>query len=129
MKRTKPFWNETLTELWNTVRQKERDYLKCRDSNNIRSKKRQEYKRTRNLFDSISEAPNGLTDEQKILDIENTVSRDPNEFWPKINKLGPRKSSSVPCEVIDKNGQDLKDRQSVLDTWKENSQVYITVRK
>ena len=39
-----------------------------------------------------------------ISDIENI-----NEFWEKIKKLGPRKSSEIPIEVYDRNGEILMD--------------------
>ena len=42
----------------------------------------------------------------------------PNEFWEKIKKLGPRKCSDIPMAAYDQNGDIVSDEQYVLNRWK-----------
>ena len=51
-------------------------------------------------------------------DIENMTADNPNEFWEKIKKLGPRKCSDIPMEAYDQNGDIVSDEQYVLNRWK-----------
>ena len=48
------------------------------------------------------------------------TSENPNEFWEKIKKSGPRKSSEIPMEIYDQNGEILMDDINVLETWKRD---------
>ena len=46
------------------------------------------------------------------------ISENPNEFWEKIKKLGPRKSNSIPVEAYGENREVITDENFVLDKWK-----------
>ncbi len=52
------------------------------------------------------------------LDIETMATNDPNEFWNKINRLGSRKVSTIPVQIVDRNGNTENDENAVFDRWK-----------
>ena len=54
-----------------------------------------------------------------LLDIESTATNNPNEFWSKINRLGPRKSRKILVEVVGEDGQVYRDEQHVYNSWKQ----------
>ena len=59
------------------------------------------------------------------MDIEDMVTKNPNDFWSKIYKLGTRKSTPLPLEVIDDNGHISNDQQCMYYTWRsEFSNLY-----
>ena len=51
-------------------------------------------------------------------DIENMTTENPNDFWKKIKKLGPRKCSDIPVETYDQNGNIITNETCVLNQWK-----------
>ena len=55
-------------------------------------------------------------------DIENMTSENPNEFWEKIKKLGPRNCSKIPMETTDDNGDIVTDETFVFNRWKTDFQ-------
>ena len=51
-------------------------------------------------------------------DIENMTTENPNEYWEKIKKLGPRRCSEIPMETYDQNGDTETNETCVLNQWK-----------
>ena len=124
-KNNKPYWNEILSTLWTTMVEKEKAFLKCKGSRNERAKKRYDFKNARNTFDKHLRQTERIYRRSIAMDIEDMVTKNPNDFWSKINKLGPRKSTPVPMEVVDENGRISHDQQCVYDTWRsEFSNLY-----
>ncbi|CAC5397978.1 unnamed protein product [Mytilus coruscus] len=52
------------------------------------------------------------------VDIETMVTTNPNEFWEKIRKLGPRNVKDIPMEVVDESGEVLTNEKDVLNKWR-----------
>ena len=50
-KNRKPYWSDELQHLWDTMRIKENDFLKCRDNIQLRKRLRMDYTSARNSFD------------------------------------------------------------------------------
>ena len=50
------------------------------------------------------------------MEIDNSLSHNPTEFWERIKNLGPRKKSSIPWEV-EVDGQILTKKDEVLEKW------------
>ena len=46
------------------------------------------------------------------------TTENPNDFWEKIKKLGPRKCSFIPMETYDQNGDIITNETCVLNQWK-----------
>lgn len=56
----------------------------------------------------------------KSIEIESISTNNPKEFWDKINTLGPRSDKSIPCEIIDENGNVVRNENEVLEKWKRD---------
>ena len=101
----KPWWNDTLTVLWNNVCVKEREWLNCKISslkNNLKS----DYCNSRKCFDrevQRSKRLNWYTLQDNLLD---AVNNDPQTFWKSIGKVGINnyKKNIIPMEVLLEDG-------------------------
>lgn len=49
-KTRKPYWNDTLSDQWELLRQREREFLKCSGNQRVKTALRQEYIRARDNF-------------------------------------------------------------------------------
>ena len=117
-KNTKPFWNDDLTNVWHSMRDKERAFLRFKGRTNIRSLLRREFQTAQSTFDRTLRKYERQYKRAMCDDIENMSTENPREFWNKIKTLGPRKSTNIPMEVYNENGEILTDEQSVLNCWK-----------
>ncbi len=46
-------------------------------------------------------------------------TRDPKQFWDKVNVLGPNfKKKDIPLETVLEDGQVIRDTEEVLEKWK-----------
>jgi hypothetical protein len=50
--------------------------------------------------------------------IETVSTTNSKEFWDKINKLGPRTDKNIPREIVNENGDIIREDQEVLTRWK-----------
>ena len=85
---------------------------------NIRSLLRREFQTAQSTFDRTLRKYERQYKRAMCDDIENMSTENPREFWNKIKTLGPRKSTNIPMEVYNENGEILTDEQSVLNCWK-----------
>jgi hypothetical protein len=119
-KTRKPYWNDTLSDQWKLLRQRERDFLRCSDNQRVKTALRQEYIHARDNFDKSLHQAERAYRKAKADEIESISTSNPNEFWDKINKLGPRSDKTIPCEIIDDNGNVVRDEDAVLGKWKRD---------
>ncbi len=113
---TKPFWNETLSYLWDILCEKEKAFLLC--ENNRRGQFRYEFYNAQKHFDKEYRRAERNFRKGKIIDIENVSTADPNKFWDNIKKLGPIKRQDIPMEVYDEHGSIVTGTNNVLHKWK-----------
>ena len=62
--------------------------------------------------------PNGHIKKSVANDIETMSSTNPNAFWNKIRKLGPRNNNNIPMEVLNEDGTILTTERDVLERWR-----------
>ena len=117
-KNTKPFWNDELAGLWHSMRDRERAFLRFKGSSNIKSQLRREFQTAQNIFDRTLRKYERKYKRSMCNDIENMSTENPREFWNKIITLGPRKSTNIPMEVYNENGEVLTNEKCVLNRWK-----------
>lgn len=79
---------------------------------------RREYITARDAFDKTLRQTERAYRRSEAIEIETMSTNNPNEFWEKINKLGPRNDSTIPCEIADDSGNVVRNEQEVLDRWK-----------
>ena len=55
----------------------------------------------------------------KGVELESCSTKDPNEFWKYISKLGPKKNNSIPMKI--REGDDfIVNENEVLHRWKDD---------
>ena len=87
---SKPYWNDNLSFLWSEMRNKERLFLKC-TGRNRRSTLRQEFKNAQSVFDKQLRKTERAYRRTMADDIETMSTSNPNDFWKKVQNLGPRR--------------------------------------
>ncbi|XP_053381944.1 uncharacterized protein LOC128549356 [Mercenaria mercenaria] len=116
----KPYWNYTLSDLWNSLCKKEQEFLKCNGNYRVKTALRRDYMTARDLFDKTLRQTERSYKRTKAIEKETMTTNNPNEFWEKINKIGPRGDNTIPCEIIDDNGNVVRNEREVLDKWKRD---------
>lgn len=116
-KHSKPYWNEELSELWKSMRNKEKTYLKFRGNRRDKASHLQKFKDSRHNFDKKLRSCERKYYYNKAVEIENLNTSNPKEFWQQIKKLGPVKKSSIPMKVKVGNAFNT-DPVTVLNKWK-----------
>jgi hypothetical protein len=119
-KHKKPYWNEELQSLWDTMRDKENKFLKCSGDRRTRNALRSDYTRSRDIFDKTLHKSERCFRASMATEIEEFTSSNPREFWNKIQKLGPRKDKSIPLQIIDDSGLIQSDEAKVFERWKRD---------
>jgi hypothetical protein len=118
----KPYWDDNLNTLWNTMRENEHKYLNCRDNRQLRSRLRMEYVSSRNIFDRELKKCERIYRQSKAFEIEHMSTNDPNEFWRKIKNLAPQKRKDIPIEIVDSLGSVIRDEHVVFERWRQDFQ-------
>ena len=116
----KPFWDDNLQRLWDIMRRNEEDFLKCKHNRRLRFQLRTEYVKSRNEFDKHLRRTERAFKRATVTDIEEMSTNNPNEFWRKIEKLGPKRDKSIPVEIIYENGAVSNDESVVFERWKND---------
>ncbi|VDI60355.1 Hypothetical predicted protein [Mytilus galloprovincialis] len=118
LKNRKPYWNDNLTNLWNDMRHKENEFIQCNGNRSVKSAIRREYSQARDVFDKNLRRTERTYKKAMAVDIETMVTTNPNEFWEKIKKLGPRKVKDIPMEVVGESEEILSNEEDVLNKWR-----------
>ena len=114
----KPFWNDELQVLWNDVKCTERLFVKAeRQQVDIA---RETFKLAQNQFDKVYRREERYFYKTKLINLENSVSENPRDFWKMIKKLGPHKKTEIPLEVYDDHKNVVSDVKIVLSKWKSD---------
>ena len=77
-----------------------------------------EYSQARDVFDKNLRRTERTYKKARTVDIETMVTTNPNEFWEKIRKLGPRKVKDIPMEVVDEFCEIVTNEQDALHKWR-----------
>ena len=119
-KSTKPFWNNELRDLWNVMHETEKRYLRFHGNTAAKSRLRTDFLIAQRSFDRKLRQTERAYRKSFCNDIEGMTTENPNEFWEKIKRLGPRQSTNIPMEIYGQNGEILTDENIVLETWKQD---------
>lgn len=125
----KPYWNDELTVLWKDMHAKETKFYKFKGGRQIREQLRQEYKTSLWNFDKLLRTQKRRYERGQLLEIEEINTKNPSEFWKRINKLGPRKPrDKIELECYIDNGEISKDPRVVLDKWAQDYESLYNVQ-
>lgn len=117
-KKSKPFWNTELKQLWEQAKYCEKDFYKASQEN--KASARQHFQEARNNFDRVYRRQERIYNRANLNDLEINVNKNPREFWKLLNQLGPRKSVNIPLEVYNDDGEVVSDLCFVLNRWKKD---------
>ena len=117
----KPWWNETLTLLWNELCEAEKIFIKC---NNVCERKRlrivivqcrKKFNRNVQTFKRLY----CFNMQNNLLDNINSNS---STFWKSIGKIGVafQKKNVIPLEIENEDGSIVTDQDLVLNKWKNS---------
>ena len=114
----KPYWSAQLTSLWQTMKNAECKFVKCKDRN-TKGNLRKVYIDTRHNFDRCLRKTEREYNRQKLFHIDKICTENPHDFWKCIKNLGPKRKSNIPMAV--KMGDDIVTNENVvLETWKND---------
>ena len=122
----KPYWDEELQNLFQTVVSEERNLRKC----TFRPNKpflRTLYKNARHKFDRVYRKKKRAFSRERLLSLENSCEKNPNKFWEEIRKLGPKRQNDIIMETYDKDGNIVCDPESVLKTWADDFKTLFSI--
>lgn len=123
-KRSKGFKNKNLATLWKSMSAKENENLKCKNDRRLRNIPRNDYIRTHILFDKHLRPEERSYRYAQAVDIEEMTTDNPTDFWCKIKKLtcNPRKDKSIPIEIVNNEGEFIRDQNKAFEKWKTGFQ-------
>ena len=116
----KPYWNNELTDLWNAMHAKEKRFLNFNGRACFKTQLRTEFLASQKTFDKALHRYERAYKRSVCDEIENMTTENPNDFWEKIKKLGPRKCSDIPMETYDQKGDIITNEAFVLNHWKND---------
>lgn len=123
----KPYWSQTLTDLWRTMRTKYKEVRSFLRSKSLSQWKKVDnpptqvlhYLRCVSKFDCELRRAKRKYCQERIVQLDEMIKMgDPKLFWDAIEKLGPRSRKQVICEAFDSNGAVTRDADTVLLHWK-----------
>jgi hypothetical protein len=124
----KPFWNEELTDLWKTMCEKEKKYLKYSNTDRqVKHTLKESYKYSQNVLDKRIRYYERHRQYKKglALNLDFVSSHDPRQFWEKIKKLGPQRKGNIPDECYDENGEVTSNPTTLTNVWERDfSKLY-----
>ena len=113
-RRYKPFWSDTLTELWNSYTDKLNLWKTSKATD--KSELRNQWIIDRKVFDKALLAAKRnywLSMQQELIQLQ---TRNPQDFWQYVKRIGS-KNSELPREVRLTDGSISSEPQEVLDRW------------
>jgi hypothetical protein len=122
-KRNKPWWCDDLQNLWNEAIKTEKDLKTVQNARQKREKSAL-HKIARQNFDKKFKHLKAAYKRRIEIELEENVSKNPNEFWNQIKNLGPKNQKETNFEVYDENGTPTNDIGKVLKKWENDTKAF-----
>ena len=116
----KPWWSDSLSELWNEQCKAEKAMLKGQKS--IRNRLRQVFVAARKRFNREVQRAKRQYIRQKQAEIDELQSKNQTMFWKEIGKIGvgQERRKNIPLEILKPDGSVSSDVTEVLGKWKSD---------
>ena len=133
-RKSQPFWNPELSELWKITCQAEKDFTSFKVKNNydLQQKRflRDSFKRAQKIFDSKFRELKRKYKKQKDHELERSAKLNPTDMWSSLKKLSNPPSSRAALEIVREDETISKDIKEVLERWlKDISNLFSGVRE
>ena len=121
LKKSQPFWNAELDQIWKEVCRTEREYTQFKvTSNNQLGWKRQlktNYKNAQKLFDKKFRFLKRQHNKKEFEDLSNDADNNPVDMWAKLKRLCNPPSTKAALEIVRGDGTISTDIQEILERW------------
>ena len=116
----KEYWDDDLSSKWKNMKECERVWRLSSVKGTINyNQSKENFHKARRIFDKSLKRKRRQFFRGQLLYMESCNSKNPNEFWKYIRKLGPTKRQEIPC-MVEEDGVIKTDKQSVLDKWRRD---------
>ena len=116
----KPWWSDSLSELWNEQCKAEKAMLK--GQNSIRNRLRHVFVTARKRFNREVQRAKRQYIRQKQAEINELQSKNQTMFWKEIGKIGvgQERRKNIPLEILKPDGSVSSDVTEVLGKWESD---------
>ena len=122
-KNSKPYWDNELSNLWKSMTQAEKDFIKCKGDKSLKSSLKSIFLKNRKLFDEALKHKERCFNRKFTESLETFNTGNPREFWNKISSMGVKKAK-IPT-IVNKGEQIISNLEDVLSKWKNTfSNIY-----
>ena len=120
-RKSKPFWNQELNDLWVIRCDKEKMYsdFPCNNRHDLHQKEilRNQFKVAQTNFDKKFRFFKRLHNSGKFKNLENCADKDPSEMWKILKSLSEPKSNRVIMEIVNNDETISTDIKEILERW------------
>ena len=126
LRKSAPFWNDNLNNLWKIRCASENLYLSFKCDGKIQSQRVKKQSLLANFKNDQKRFDKAFRQEKRqfenkalknLADLAEQASNDPSEMWKRLKALSDRKSSAVLLEIIREDGSISTDKKEVLEKW------------
>ena len=133
-RKSQPFWNADLAELWKVACQAEKNFTSFKVLNNSdfhrKSHLRLEFKNAQKIFDKEFRVTERNFKKQQNQDLENSAKSNPTDMWARLKKLNNPPSSRAALEIVREDDTISRDLKEILERWlKDISKLFSGVRE
>ena len=115
-KNSKPYWDNKLSNLWKSMTQAEKDFIKCKGDKSLKSSLKSIFLKNCKLFDKALKHKERCFNRKFTESLETLNTGNPQEFWNKISSMGVKKAK-IPT-IVKKDEQIISNLEDVLSEWK-----------
>ncbi len=113
----KPYWTEELSALWKEYHTCEKEYLSTPEGSLNLTNSRDRFRTAQSRFNKTLKKARRAFQRQQVYNLEECNTADPIEFWNSIARMGPKRRTGIPWEVVNEEGETVTDKKQVLQRW------------
>jgi hypothetical protein len=123
-RKSQPFWNDDLANLWNITCQAENYYtsFKVNSNQDLHQKNilRDDFKNKQKSFDIMFRQAKRKSKKQDLIELEKNAVSNPNSMWATLKKLSDPPSTKAVLEIIRADETISRDIQEILEKWQSD---------
>ena len=120
-RKSQPFWNADLAELWKTTCEAEKQMVEFKVKTNydfhIKAQLRQDFNNKQKYFDKKFRETERLFKKKQNKDLENSAHSNPSDMWSKLKKLNNPPSARAALEIVRADESISRDLKEILERW------------
>ena len=133
-RKSQPFWNADLAELWKAACQAEKIFtsFKVQISSDfqVKAQLRLEFKNAQKIFDKKFRVTERNFKKRQNQDLENSANSNPTDMWARLKKLNNPPSSRAALEIVREDETISRDLKEILERWlRDISKLFSGVRE